>query len=344
MPKRGQELMERIRRAGIPLGEFAKGRYYWGVKTGFNEAFVVDRNTRDRLIAEDSKSSEILKPLLRGRDVKRWCISSGDLWLIFARRGIDISEYPAIKKHLAGFRKQLEPKPNNWPKDTPWEGRKPGSYKWYEIQDNIAYWQEFAVPKIITPAITDRPNFCPDDSGFFSNNKTSIYVVDQPFAISALCNSAIGYYYAKLCYASKEGGFFDFEPRYSSTFPIAVHTQAQAKAIDNLARLMSFLANHESHGTYTRDPLMRDYYETILNALIYELYLPDELHAAGLNFFDLVKAAEIPDVAKLPKTDTNRLVRLREHFEAVYAPSHPLRAALQKLRTLDPIRVIEGKS
>ena len=344
MPKRGQELLTKLSNAGAPLGEFSKGRFYRGILTGFNDAFVVDRSTRDRLIAEDPKSAELLKPFLRGRDVKRWRIEYEDLWLIFTRRGIDITKYPAVKKHLAAYKKQLEPKPRGWPDDKPWEGRKPGSYEWYHIQDNIAYWEEFSVSKIITPAITDRPNFCPDETGFFSNNKTSIYVVEQPFVISALCNSQIGYYFAKLCYSSKEGGFIDFEPRYSSSFPIAKHTPEQARPIDNLARFISYFANNESETSHPRDPLMRDYYETILNALIYELYLPDELHTAGLHFFDLVKATEIPDVAKLPKTATNRLVRLREHFEEIYAPSHPLRAALQKLRTLDPVRVIEGKS
>jgi len=82
MPRKGQDLLGRIRAAGTPLGEFVHGRFYYGIKTGLNEAFVVGRATRDRLIAEDPKSEEILKPFLRGRDVKRWRTEYEDMWLI----------------------------------------------------------------------------------------------------------------------------------------------------------------------------------------------------------------------------------------------------------------------
>lgn len=133
-------LLEKVRRAGTPLGEYVQGRFYYGIKTGLNEAFVVDRATRDRLIAEHPSSAEVLKPFLRGKDVKRWRVEPQDLWLIFTRRGIDIKKYPAIHKHLKQFKTQLEPEPEDWDekKNGKWPGRKPGSYKWYEIQDNIA--------------------------------------------------------------------------------------------------------------------------------------------------------------------------------------------------------------
>lgn len=92
-----------------------------------------------------------------------------------------------------------------------------------------------------------------------------------------------------------------------------------------------------------RDPLMRDYYEDILNALVYELYLPDDLHAAGLKFFELVAAAKLPVVKPDTDDSAEQIKALRTKFEEIYEPSHPLRAALQKLRTLEPIRIIEGK-
>ena len=60
--------------------------------------------------------------------------------------------------------------------DGPWGGRKVGSYKWYEVQDNIAYWQEFQQPKIIVPAITDTVNFAPDTDGYYCNDKATIFV------------------------------------------------------------------------------------------------------------------------------------------------------------------------
>ena len=69
-----------------------------------------------------------------------------------------------------------------------------------------------------------------------------------------------------------------------------------------------------------------------------------EFHTAGLHFFDLVKAANLPRVDREPRGPAAQLATLRRKFEELYAPSHPLRAALQKLHTLDPIKVIEGKA
>ena len=63
---------------------------YRGVLTGFNEAFLIDAATRDRLVAADPASAEIIKPYLRGQDVRRWEADWAGLWMIFARRGLDI--------------------------------------------------------------------------------------------------------------------------------------------------------------------------------------------------------------------------------------------------------------
>ena len=75
-------LLEKLRAAGKPLGKYVEGRFYYGIKTGLNEAFVVDRITRDRLIAEDKSSAKIIKPFLRGRDVKRWRTDFAEQYLI----------------------------------------------------------------------------------------------------------------------------------------------------------------------------------------------------------------------------------------------------------------------
>ncbi len=162
-PQVKRHLLERIRAAGKPLGEYVEGRFYYGIKTGFNEAFVIDGPTKDRLIAEHKSSAEIIKPFLRGRDIKRWAVQSEDWWLIFTRHGVDIKKYPAIKRHLELHREGLETKPESWSddKDGEWKGRKAGPYKWYEIQDNIAYWEEFQKPKIFVPAIQNKVDYTP---------------------------------------------------------------------------------------------------------------------------------------------------------------------------------------
>ena len=219
-------LLEKLRCAGKSLGEYVNGRFYWGIKTGDNEAFVVNRATRDRLICEHKSSADILKPFLRGRDAKRWCAEPHDLWLIFTRRGIDIKQYPAILEYLKPFKKQLLPGVPG--------GRKPGSYEWYEIQDNIAYWKEFEQTKLVVPAISDTVNVSLDSQGYFSNNKTSIFVCDNAAFVLAVVNSSVALWFARQVFATKQGGFLDFEPRYSSQWPIPAVSSELQKPIERL--------------------------------------------------------------------------------------------------------------
>ena len=204
-------LLEKLRKAGKPLGEYVNGRFYRGILTGLNEAFVVDRATRDRLIAEHPSSDEILKPFLRGRDVKRWRVEPQDLWLIFTRRGIDIKKYPAIHDHLCQYKKVLTPGIKG--------GRKPGSYQWYEIQDNIAYWQEFEQPKIAYPNICKRNEFAWDDGCYYTNQKTFIIPNGSKYLMAVLNSSVVMFLFDKRL-AKLQNGFYEPSAIFIKDFPI----------------------------------------------------------------------------------------------------------------------------
>jgi type I restriction-modification system DNA methylase subunit len=165
-------LLDKIKKAGNPLSEYLQGKIFYGIKTGYNEAFVIDEKTKEELIRKDPKSAEIIKPFLAGRDVRRYRIEFENRYLIFTRRGIDIKHYPAIEEHLLQFKSKLEPKPAGWKGN--WEGRKPGPYAWYEIQDSIAYYEEFDRSKILYQEIATYQSFAFDKEGFYCNNKVFI--------------------------------------------------------------------------------------------------------------------------------------------------------------------------
>jgi type I restriction-modification system DNA methylase subunit len=184
-PAAVDDLMAKIQEKGVPLAEFAGVKPLYGIKTGLNEAFLIDTPTRERLEREDPRSAEVIKPYLRGQDIKRWSPEWNGLWMIFARRGIDIDAYPAIRQHLLQFRERLEPRPRDWT-GSQWPGRKPGSYKWYEIQDAIEYWQLFEQPKILYPDITWRSSFCLDTQGRVSNNTVYFLSTDSAWLITVL--------------------------------------------------------------------------------------------------------------------------------------------------------------
>ncbi len=212
-----QALLHKIRTTGQPLRQFVGDQIYRGVLTGLNEAFVIDANTRARLLAEDPRSAEVIKPFLAGRDIKRYQTPVADKFLIFARRGIDIEQYPAVLAYLEQFRKQLTPKPKDF--KGKWEGRKEGTYKWYEIQDAVDYYPEFEKPKIIYPNILARPEFLIDDKGQYTNQKCFIIGSDDKYLLGVL-NSSLTMFFFKQVLPMLRGGFFEPSAIYFRNFPI----------------------------------------------------------------------------------------------------------------------------
>lgn len=192
-PKPVMDLLAKVQAAGVALTEFAGTRPFRGVLTGFNDAFLINTKERDRLVATDPKSAEIIYPYIRGQDVERWNIAWDGLWMIFTRRGIDISQYPAVLEHLTKHRSALEPKPAQWmPRHDrdEWPGRKEGNYAWYEIQDSVEYWEKFKAAKIFYQEIQFYPKFAIDKDGRFGNNKTFFLESSDPHLLAVL-NSPI---------------------------------------------------------------------------------------------------------------------------------------------------------
>ena len=188
-PKSVVDLLRKIQEQGKPLAEFVGVKPYRGIVTGCNDAFLIDTKIKNELVAADPKSSEIIQPYLRGQDIARWHSEWNALWMIFARRGIDIEAYPSVKQYLLQFRQKLEPKPKDWTGNN-WLGRKPGPYKWFEIQDSIEYWQEFGKPKIVYQVIQYHPRYSLDNSGMLGNDKMFLIPKDD-FYLLAVLNSPL---------------------------------------------------------------------------------------------------------------------------------------------------------
>ena len=321
-------LLARIRKAGRPLGEYVNGRFYYGIKTGFNDAFVIDGATRARLIAEDPKSAEVIKPFLRGRDVKRWQIEPQDLWLIFARRPFDLGRYPAIKKHLSQWRKELEPKPENWNDRTQgaWPGRKAGSYKWFEIQDNIAYWQEFEQPKIVYPDIYLHQSFAWDTEGYYAANTCYFIPTEERWLAGVLNASLTEWFYEQIANRIQNGYLRAFSD-YMRQVPIPAASKDQRQLVDGC--VAAVLA--------TGDPRV----EQLINGLVFELFFPDDLHRANIRLFD---ACEQAGLAKLASLEGKALAKAaKELAERIFANDHPIYTQLFDLQALPVVRIIEGK-
>ncbi|MGV0024558.1 Eco57I restriction-modification methylase domain-containing protein [Phormidesmis priestleyi] len=321
-------LMERLRTVGTPLGDYVNGRFYYGIKTGLNEAFVVNRETRDRLIAEHPSSAEVLKPFLRGRDVKRWRVEYQDLWLIFTRRGIDINNYPAIHNYLLQYKDQLMPGVEG--------GRKAGSYEWYEIQDNIAYWQELDQPKVIFSRFMDKPSFAFDDTGFYQNNALWLISRVDEFLV-AILNSHLAWWFLQQKSTDLQNGYLQISRDNLTHLSIPNASELLKTILIKITRYILYIyqasSSQASLDNSAQDKLMLEFFEQIINGLVYELYLPKDLHTAGCSI-----AAHLPTLAPI-----DSLELLRSVFEQLSHPDHPLQRNLIQLQNLDIIKLIEGK-
>ena len=180
----------KINSVGVPLGKW-NVNINFGIKTGYNEAFIISSVTRDRLIASDPNSAELIRPILRGRDIQRFGYTFADLWLINVHNGlkdegispIDVNDYPAIKQHLDFFYSKLEKRAD--------KGVTP-----YNLR-NCAYLNDFSKPKIIWKRIGSKLRFSYDESGVLCLDSTCFATGSSiPYLVSVL-NSTMGNYLLK---------------------------------------------------------------------------------------------------------------------------------------------------
>ena len=131
--------------------------------TGYNDAFVIDGETRENLVAEDPKSAEIIKPWLRGKDLGKWGAKWAGLYFLFVRHSTDMREYPAILKHLKRHKPALLNR------------SAPGDDLWHAVQARTAYHRAFDEPKIVYPDIAKVMRAAYDKTGMFGGN--TIYII-----------------------------------------------------------------------------------------------------------------------------------------------------------------------
>ncbi len=180
------DIYKKINKYGTALSEWDI-KINFGVKTGFNEAFLIDENTKNRLIEEDKRADEIIKPLFRGREIDKYYSKPSNSYLIgtYPSLKLNIEAYPSIKKHLLSFGKEkLEQSGNTG-------SRKKTSNKWFETQDTIAFWKDLSLPKIIWKRIGSKIRFCYDESGFCTLDSTCIATGKHLKYLVGLLNSKL---------------------------------------------------------------------------------------------------------------------------------------------------------
>ena len=223
-------LKEKIENGHLFLKNIEGVKIYRGVTTGYNPAFIISNEQRNKLIAEDHNNSKIIKNMLQGRNIRKWYYNESEENLIFTRRGTDIEKFPFIKKHLYGFYDNLKPKT---PEDST-KGRKPGNYKWFEILDNTAYYREFEKSeKIIWGLTADKWAYTLDTEQHYLPSNAYILTSETiPIRfILGLLNSKLLRYYFGFIGVMTAGGAYTLKASTIEALPIAIGTKQQQKEI-----------------------------------------------------------------------------------------------------------------
>jgi hypothetical protein len=193
-------LLGKIKAAGAPLKHYVGAAPYYGIKTGLNEAFLIDTATRDRLVARDPKTAEIIKPYLRGQDVQRWSCPDTGLYMIVMKSSENFAwpwsstseeaaaealfkkEYPALHAHFKALESFTDPKTR---KLRGLRHREDQGRYWWELR-SCAYYDAFERPKTIYQVIQFYARYCIDRDGRLSNDKTFFLPTEDPWLVASL--------------------------------------------------------------------------------------------------------------------------------------------------------------
>ena len=222
-----QSIKAKIEKIGTPLKDWDIN-IYRGVLTGFNDAFIISEEKRDEILEnckneiERKKTAELIRPILRGRDIKRYEYNFADLYLINTHNGvkekniprIDIKDYPAIKKHLDEYWENIEKRADQG--DTPYNLR------------NCAYMDDFNKPKIVWARLMRLsksdlnafPRFCSVPEGFYVVDSLCFFSGSDIEILVQELNSEFASYYFFNSVATLDNGGFQMRQQYVEEIPL----------------------------------------------------------------------------------------------------------------------------
>lgn len=244
-----QSLLLKIKSLGIPIGEFVNHKIYRGILTGLNEAFIIDEATKQKLISEDGRSNDIIKPFLAGRDIKRYQTPTNDKYLILFPKGFTksqilannysdtllsenakissdiqyrdaweliVANYPAISNHLIEHRTKAEKRSDK------------GDY-WWELRA-CDYYEEFEKAKIVWAETSFENQFCLVEGGIYLN-KTTFMIPSDDQVLLAILNSCVAKFYFNSVVSKVRGGYFSMSKTYVENFNICYPNDKKIESI-----------------------------------------------------------------------------------------------------------------
>ena len=260
-----KNIKQKIESIGMPLKEW-NIKIYRGITIGYNKAFIIDNKTKEKLIKEDSKSAEILKPILRGKDINCYHVDWKNLWLITTHNGynnldpIDINKYKAIKNYLDQFYPQLEKRQD--------KGVTP-----YNLR-SCAYQDSFEKEKIIYQEIVQKSSFSYDKNNFYCNDTARIITGENLKFLICIFNSKLFFYSVKYFYGGGALGKNGVRMKHTffQNFPIPKIIEDKEKAFIKIVDKTLEITKSEDYLKNSSKQKQVAEYEKQIDQLVYKLY------------------------------------------------------------------------
>jgi hypothetical protein len=338
---KGIHINDRIEKRGIPLKKWKNIDFFRGITTGLNEAYHIQGKEKQKLINEDSKNKNIIKPLLRGKDIKRWSYTFDDWHMIFIPWHFPLQEdnsiakasvraenefkisYKSLYNHLSNFKEQLS---NRNKEET---GIR---YEWYALQRYGAnYWKELEKPKIVWIEISDKANYAYDEAGHYLTNSAYFISGKNLKYLLAILNSSIADFYFFQITAKIAGGRKRYTKQYVEQVPIPKISKEEQFPFE-------FLVDYTLISKKQKLNLMFSYFEQVLDAAVFDLYFDDKLKLAGK---EILKYLGDLQPLKDDMSDEEKLAIIQSEFERLYDPNHPVRNNVETLDSVEEVRIIK---
>ena len=303
-----QSVLDKMRAKGTPLKDWDVS-IYRGVTTGYNKAFIIDDATKEALVSADPISADIIKPVLRGRDIQRYQAQWASRWLIttFPTLELDIDDYPAVKKYLLNLGKErLEQSGKTLPDGS--KARKKTQHSWFELQDSTAYHKEFSKEKLLWIELVEDGRFAYDNSGIYGEATTFIMTGASLKYLCAILNSTLTRWFLQQMAPTSGMGTFRWKKVYVET--ILIPQLSAAKQSPFVRLVDEILEAKAADPNADTEPL-----EWQLDSMVYRLYgLTEEEDTTVERNLGLIHASDEEEDAAIGRAIDEALVEDLDGF------------------------------
>ncbi|WP_054693670.1 Eco57I restriction-modification methylase domain-containing protein [Syntrophomonas palmitatica] len=318
-------IKDKIESGSIKISETGTIHIFRGVTTGYNPAFIIDEEQKSNFIKLDKKNNEIIKPLLQGRNIRKWRYITSNEYFINTNFDLNIrKQYPEIYKYLNNFHDKLKSRAD--------QGK-----TWVNLRA-CTYYSQFEKEKIIWGLTADKWAFAYDNEKHYLPSNGYILTSDRiPVKyLLGLMNSKLMEFYFGFIGIMTAGGAFTLKHETISEFPIRNNK--------NFERTVIIIVNYILYAKESPTIAANiEGLESILNAIIYELYFPNEITTGKANILKHLKS--LPDIQPLiEKGETEKALKTIEKvYRELSAPDHPVSIAMARMQEIEEVKIIEGR-